>query len=190
MRALRLLLLAAVALAAAACGQSEWRPLEVSEAGFRVLMRGDPRYTAQTVPTPEGPMTAHLYSSDRPLSYYAVGYSDYPLALVAGEDPQKIFSGVRDTWVRRVRGHIVGPQSPLTLAGRYPGLEFTAEGEARGEAVFVQARLFLVGQRFYQVIATGRKNEVPQGEVNRFLNSFTLIPTTDVSTMQIKPEKK
>ena len=40
---------------------------------------------------------------------------------------------------------------------------------------FVHGRLYLVDQRLYQVIAMGRKHEIPQGVVNRFLNSFRLI---------------
>lgn len=189
-RDVRTLLCVALAAFLLACAPSEWRPLNVSEAGFRVLMRGQPNYMKHDLPTPAGVMTAHLYSSDRPASYYAVGYSDYPLGLVVGEDPQKVFAGVRDTWVKRIGGRLVGPESKLTLAGRYPGLEFSAEGAARGEEAFVQARVYLVDQRLFQLIAMGRKNQVPQGEVNRFLNSFELIPTVDVNTVPIRPEGK
>jgi hypothetical protein len=189
-RFLRTLLFLTLCAFCASCGKSEWRPLEVSEAGFRVLMRGQPGYAKQDVNTPAGRMTAHLYSSDRPSSYYAVGYSDYPLALVVGENPAKIFEGVRDTWVRRIGGRLVAPDSKLTLAGGYSGLEFTAEGKNRGSDAFVQARLFLVDQRLYQVIAMGRKNEVPQGEMNRFLNSFQLVRTGEVNTLEIKPGAK
>jgi hypothetical protein len=187
---LNVVLLLVLSLFATACGQSEWRSLEVSDGGFRVLMRGQPQVAKQDLDTPAGRMTAYLYSSDRPSSYYAVGYSDYPLALIVAQDPQKLFTGVRDTWVRRIGGRLVSADRKLTLAGRYPGLEFTAEGNARGAAAFVQARLYLVDQRLYQVIAMGRKNEVPQGEVNRFVNSFEIVPTSEVGTLQIKPGDK
>src|ERR1700754_999928 len=93
-RTLLALLAAALVLS---CGQSEWQSMQVSEGGFRVLMRGQPNFTKQDLDTPVGKMTAHLYSSDRPASYYAVGYSDYPLALVVGQDPYQVFEGVRDT---------------------------------------------------------------------------------------------
>jgi hypothetical protein len=172
------------------CGRSEWRPMEVSEGGFRILMRGQPNVTKQDLDTPAGRMTAHLYSSDRPASYYAVGYSDYPLALVVGQDAGKVFEGVRDTWVRRIAGRRVMPDGKLTLAGKYPGLEFTAEGDSKGTEAFVQARIFLVDQRLYQVIAMGRKNAVAQGEINRFLNSFELVPTSEVGTLEVKPPVK
>jgi hypothetical protein len=184
-----LLLLLACALPAA-CGKSDWSELTIPEGGFRVLMRSEPHYVKQELDTPAGKMTAFLYSSDRVSSYYAVGYSDYPLALVVGTDPAQIFSGVRDTWVRRIGGRLVRSDSKLKLGGSYPGLEFEAEGRANGADAFVQARIYMVEQRLYQVIAMGRKNEVPQGEINRFLDSFRLVPVGETRSLEIRPEGK
>ena len=202
------------AAALAACGGSEWRDLDVSEGAFAVLMRGQPQYVRQDIDTPAGKMTAHLYSSDRPSAYYAVGYVDYPIALVAGAPPEQLFANVRDTWVRRIQGKLVASDNTLKLAGKYPGLEFLAEGtkapgtqvtskggDAAGKAgaggaagkpieTFVQARLYLVDQRLYQVIGMGIKGEVPQGEVNRYLKSFRLIPQSEVGTVKIDPKGK
>jgi hypothetical protein len=189
-RLFKLMLALVLCAATTSHGAPEWQPLQVSEGGFKVLMRTDPVYTKQDLETPAGRMTAYLYSSDRPVSYYAVGYSDYPLSLVIGEDPLKMFSGVRDTWVRRIQGRLVGTENKLRLAGGYPGLEFSAEGKAKGKDTFLQARLFLVDQRLYQVIAMGVKNQVPQGEINRFLNSFELVQTAGVSKLEIKPAGK
>jgi hypothetical protein len=177
----------------------------VSDAGFAVLMRGEPHYVKQDLDTPAGRMTAHLYSSETPDSYFAVGYHDYPLALVVGAKPDDVFNGVRDTWLRRINGKLVMKDNSLKLAGRYPGIEFTAEGTrprggkpAAGAAeagpaeadTFMQARVFLVDQRLYQIIAMGRKSAVSQGVVNRFLNSFRLVTPSEVGTVEIKPGGK
>ena len=188
--ALRLSVALACCVLAAACGPSEWRPMDIAEGGFRVLMRGQPQVSNQDLQTPAGRMSAHLYSSERPVSYYAVGYSDYPLAFAVSENPDAIFKGVRDTWVRRIGGRTVGADRKLTLAGKYPGVEFSAEGNAKGAPAYLQARLFLVDQRLYQVIVMGRKNEVSQGEINRFLNSFELVTASEVGTIDIKPPVK
>ena len=187
---MRALLLAVMFVALAACGASQWRELALSDAGFSVLMRGQPRYVRQPVDTPAGKMEAHLYSSDRRDSFFAVGYSDYPLTLVVGVPPQQLFSGVRDTWVRRIDGKLITQDSGLRLAGKYPGLEFTARGTVNGAEAFMQARLYLVDQRLYQVIAMGRTSEVPQGVVNRFLNSFRLIDEGQVGSVRIEPAGK
>lgn len=179
--------MALCALALAACTRSgEWTELAVDEGGFAVLMRPQPRYAKQPVETPAGRTIAHLYSSDRPDAFFAVGYSDYPLAAVVGTPPQDLFAGVRDTWVRRVEGKVV-TSSPVTLEGKYPGLEFTAEGRVKDAAAFLQARVYLVDQRLYQVVALARKGEISQGVVNRFLNSFRIIPTSETGTIQLRP---
>lgn len=175
-----------VALLLAACTRSEWQELAVSEGGFAVLMRGQANYARQQVETPAGKTYAHLYSSDRPDAFFAVGYSDYPLAHVMGTRPEEILSGVRDTWVKRVEGKL-SVNSPAKLAGRYPGIEFAADGKVKGEETFLQGRLYLVDQRLYQVIALGRKGEVSQGVLNRFLSSFRLIPASDTGMIHLAP---
>jgi hypothetical protein len=59
-----------------------------------------------------------------------------------------------------------------------------------GVDAFVHARLYLVDQRLYQVIAMGRKDEVSQGIVNRFLNSFRLIQQSDVGILTLEPSSR
>jgi hypothetical protein len=176
-----------ILIASAACTPSEWRELAVSEAGFRILMRGDAVYVRQELDTPGGRMSAHLYSSDRPDAYYAVGYSDYPLAIIIGAQPEEIFAGVRDTWLRRTQGKLISSNQDLKLADQHPGMEFTAEGKSGDAGTFVQARLYLVDQRLFQVIAMGPKQAVPQGTINRYLNSFALIPTQAVGSVRMGP---
>ena len=173
-----------------ACTRSEWRELPVSDGAFNVLMRGDPHYQRQQMTTPAGKMTAHLYSSDRPDSYFAVGYADYPLALVVGTAPEQLFSGVRQTWVQRIDGKLTASDGTLKLDGKYAGTEFQAAGKIKGVDAFVHARLYLVDQRLYQVISMGRKDEVSQGLVNRFLNSFRLIQQSEVGTLTLDPRSK
>ena len=75
---------------------------------------------------------------------------------------------------------MIGPAtrmtSPIEIAGKYPGVEFVAEGTVKGADTLLHGRLYLVDQRLYQVIALAPKGEMPQGVVNRFLSSFKLIP--------------
>ena len=180
-----LILIALCALGACSRG-GEWTELAVDDGGFSVLMRPQPRYAKQPVETPAGRTIAHLYSSDRPDAFFAVGYSDYPLAAVIGTPPQDLFAGVRDTWVKRVEGKLL-TSSPVTLEGKYPGLEFTAEGRVKDAGAFLHARVYLVDQRLYQVVSMARKGEISQGVVNRFLASFKIIPTSETATIQLKP---
>jgi hypothetical protein len=179
-----------LSFAVAGCGRSEWQQLPVNDGGFSVLMRSEPHYVRQQVDTPAGKMFAHLYSSDRRDSYFAVGYSDYPIALVAGTPPEQLFAGVRDTWLKRIDGKLVMRNNSLLLDGRHPGAEFAAEGTVKGVPAFLQARLYLVDQRLYQLIAMGPKDGVSQGMINRFLNSFRLIQQSEVGEIRVEPTPK
>ena len=184
-RSIALALCACIALGACSRGK-EWQELEIPEGGFKVLMRPQPHYARQQLETPAGKMYGHLYSSERPDAFFAVGYSDYPIALVAATPPQALFDGVRDTWVKRIGGRLT-MSSPLVLQGTYPGLEFSAEGRVKDNETFLQGRLFLFDQRLYQVIAMGRKGEVAQGTLNRFLNSFRIVPVAETARFEVKP---
>jgi hypothetical protein len=180
---------AACVLVACSRGDSEWKALAVHEAGFSILMRDQPQYMRQTLDTPAGKMEAHLYASDRPDAYFAVGYSDYPLALVLGGSPQELFADVRDTWVRRLEGRLVSSDDRIRI-GNYPGYAFSVVGKAKGADAILDARLYLVDQRLYQIVAISRRNEVAQGVVNRYLDSFKLIDEARVGSIRVEPEKK
>ena len=188
MHGLRSLLTALIALSVlGACsrGDGEWHELAIAEGGFKVLMRGQPRYAKQEGQTPVGKMYSHVYSSERPDAYYAVGYSDFPVAYALGTNREEILKGVRDGWVRRIEGKVVA-SGPTRLDG-YDGIDFAAEGRSKGGEAWLQGRLYLVDQRLYQVIAMGRKGEVAQGTLNRFLNSFRIVPVEDTQRIEVKP---
>ena len=171
----------------AGCGsRSEWQELAVPDGGFAILMRGAPHYVPQQFNTPAGKLSAHLYSSDRPDAYFAVGYTDYPLALAVTSAPEKVFEGARDTWVKRIDGRLTST-TPLKLENKHPGMQFTATGKYQERDVLVEGRLFLVDQRLYQIIAMSRQGEVAQGVVNRYFESFRMIPVSYTEHVKIKP---
>ena len=184
------LALLTLCLALSACSdapEGDWHELAVNEGGFSVLMRGQAHYARQPVDTPAGRMVGHLYSSDRPDAYYAVGYSDFPLTHVLGRPAEEVLSGVRETWVKRIDGRIVESKA-IEIDGKHPGTAFVAEGKVKGADTRLEARLYLVDQRLYQLVALTRKGEVPQRTVKRYLDSFKLIPGSP-ETIYLAPEK-
>ena len=177
------------AVSLAACSKSEWQELTVRDAGFSVLMRGEPFYTKREIDTPAGRIMAHLYLSDRQDSVVAIGYTDYPLALALGSPSDKLFAGVRDTWLKRLQGTITRSDRPLTIDGKHPGIEFSADGQLEKTEAFVRARLYLVDQRLYQVVMLGKTAAVPSRVVNRFLDSFKLTEKQEVKSLDVQPPK-
>ncbi len=181
-----LFMVLALALAGCGGGSSEWQTLRVPEGGFAILMRGQPVYFPQQLDTPVGKLSAYLYSSDRPDAYFAVGYTDYPLALAVGAEPDKVFAGARETWLKRIGG-ATAITTPLKLDGKYPGVQFTATGKYQERDAVLEGRLYLVDQRLYQIVALSRPGEIQQAVVNRYFESFKLIPVEYTEKLQIKP---
>jgi len=179
-----------LALSLAACSKPEWHELAIRDAGFSVLMRGEPLYTKREIDTPAGRFVAHLYVSDRPDSVVAIGYTDYPLALVLGSTPDQLFASVRDTWLRRLHGTLTRFDRPLKIDGKHPGIEFSADGQIENTEAFVRARLYLVDQRLYQVVILGKTAAVPSRVVNRYLDSFKLIEKQEVKSVTVDPSRR
>jgi hypothetical protein len=180
----RLLLLAAVATLVAACGPS-WQEVSTPDGGFRILMRGDPRIEKRDVDTPIGKITGNWYATELQESVFGVGYSDYPTQIVSGMAPQEMFTTVRESWVKRINGKLQGDGTDIRLEKAHPGMEFIARGQLKGHDVYLRGRLYLVGNRLYQVIVFGRRDTLPLSDVNTYLDSFKLVPQHDVATVGV-----
>lgn len=185
----RLLLLAAVAALVAACGPP-WQEVTTPDGGFRILMRGDPRVEKRDLDTPIGPVTGNWYATELKESVFGVGYSDFPAQIVGSMAPQRMFMTVRESWVKRINGRLQGDGTDIKLDKVHPGMEFIARGQLKGHDVYLRGRLYLVGNRLYQVIVFGRKDTLPLSDINKFLTSFDLVQQRDVSTIKIDPAKR
>lgn len=181
-------LLALVALLLAACSDPSWREINSPEGGFRIAMKHDPRVEKQEIETPMGKITGHWYGVEEKDAVYGIGYSDYPDAIFKAGTPRKLFSIVRDGWLKRINGKPHGDGSDIVLDNRFPGMEVIASGELGGEEAYMRARFYLVGNRLYQVIAFGKKSAMAQSDINQFLSSFKLAPRGETTTVTIEPE--
>ena len=185
----RFLLLAAALVLVAACGGPAWREVSTPDGGFRILMRGDPRVEKRDLDTPVGKITGNWYATELQESVFGVGYSDYPAQVLGSMAPRRMFMTVRESWVKRIDGRLQGDGTDIKLDKAHPGMEFIARGQLQGHDVYLRGRLYLVGNRLYQVIVFGRKDTLPPSDVNKFLASFALVPQRELATIRIDPAK-
>jgi hypothetical protein len=105
---------------------------------------------------------------------YMVAFSDYPEAIIKQKDPEKMLSdGVKGA-MRNIRGR-KNYEKDITLAG-YQGKEITFTVPSSGRLPSGgkgKARMFLVENRLYQVLALGLKS-ISEAEFDKFLDSFEL----------------
>lgn len=141
--------------------------------GFTVMAPTPMTENSQQVETAVGPIEVYTFAAQRQDAAYIVAYSDYPAEIVAQNDPATMLDGSRDGALRNVGGTLVSEES-IELNGN-PGRAVTISttvGESQREAV-VNARLFLVDNRLYQLLVVQPAAADPDS-AQSFLESFSL----------------
>lgn len=167
----KLLVLLALAILLIGCQRSTWEEFSSSEGAFSILMPGTPTEQTKTVNTAVGPIDAYFFLLERKDIAYMVGYSDYPDTVVQKTNPDAILEGARNGAVANVQGKLLN-ELIISLNG-YPGRELKIE-PAGGKGT-IKAKIFIVGNRLYQVMVVTPKEKAFSKNVRRFLDSFKFL---------------
>jgi hypothetical protein len=165
---------AALLLLSLACGKKEvtWVTMTAEDGSFRAEIPGEPRRMSHSFETAAGPAPIEMWVREDGQRAFVVGYTEYPEKLRSVVGDAELLASARDGAVERVRGRLLIDQ-PKELGGVLGRrIEIDAEnGQAR-----VRGDLFVSGRRLYQVFATVEPTEIESTEVQRFLDSFRLLP--------------
>ena len=168
-------ILMAVVVLTAACNKKA-QVFRSESGGFSVMIPGKPDESTRKLDTPRGKIDLHLFTAQKSNRAYIVSYSDYPDEMVKQNSPEKILDGSRDGQVRSMGKLIL--EKNISLDGN-PGRELVVEGKTSdGHDASSKTRIFLVGNRLYQVIFAAPKGEASSSEMDDFLESFKLTPKT------------
>jgi hypothetical protein len=159
--------------APASVKQPEWQQIGSQDGRFAVMMPEFPDYDVQDVLTPVGTLKLHIFSVSAEDSVFMAAYNDYPEFIVNSGDAGKMLDGARDGAVSNVSGKLLS-ESQIRLQG-YPGRELWIEADVDGQDGLARARIYLVGRRLYQILVAGPKNQFPNHDAERCLNSFILV---------------
>jgi hypothetical protein len=157
-----------------ACGQTtaNWRDFSNTEGKFTVRMPGAPKEETNTIKTDSGEITIHLFGIPIGDTDYIVAYSDYPTDLVVSKGPTGILDSARDGAISNTKGTLITDES-IELNG-FPG-KLLIVGSPDGKGI-AQAKIFLVGNRLYQVFVAAEKDAAYSEENLAFLDSFQFTP--------------
>ncbi len=165
-----------LAILAAGCGRNTALDYTSPEGRYRVQFTGKPKLQEQTVPTVLGPITAKIASTeDWSGTLRRVMYADYP--------PHPIQFGNKDAILdNSCQGMATEAQlvilNKLTISiNGYPGRDVSFESQPvrSGAKIMGRARVYLVGNRLYQVFVAGRSDRMEPESMAEFLNSFELL---------------
>lgn len=152
-----------------------WKKFAPWEGRFSVLMPGSPVASTQTVESPFGALSMHLYTLTTPVQY-GVSYIDYPHSLEDSGRLGEFFAGVRDGGLRATGAKLL-EEKEITL-GTHPGRAFKIQ---LGGGRVGRVRAYVVKNRLYQIIFTAPEGGahdagLPSLEetANRFFDSFQL----------------
>ena len=82
---------------------------------------------------------------------------------------------MRKTTVAEMKGTLQGG-SNVGFDSGFPALLFAFTGEIEGKPYAASQRIVLDDTRMYSLIAIGRKSEIKQADIDRFLGSFDILP--------------
>ena len=159
-------------LVLAGCEATTWKEFESKDGGFSVSMPGPPAERRQTFNTQVGSVEARFFTveADRGSSVYMIVYGDYPEDLMASHDKNILLDAARDGAVGNIQGTLLSERA--IAIGNHPGRELqvlSSDGK-----LALQIRLYLAGNRQYQVVMVSPKSSSSTADRDRFFDSFKL----------------
>ncbi|MBP7688077.1 MAG: hypothetical protein KA765_09220 [Thermoflexales bacterium] len=143
--------------------------------GFSVMTPATLKESTQSADTAIGQIDMHTFLAEVGNRAYIVVYADYPAEIMQQSDPEQILDGGRDGAADNLKGQILS-ENTLTL-DNHPGREFVINATAQDNLeMTVQARLYLVKNRLYQIMLAAPQSEFKSSDADAFLKSFKLLP--------------
>ena len=141
--------------------EDKWIRFSPTGSGFEIMLPSEPNEKVEK----RANYITHMYSSTMGKTVYLISYSDYTTI------PEKALEANRDDFNKQMQATLLSSRN-VGLDGK-TGLEFTSEISAAN----VKSRIFLVGNRLYQIAALVFKDTQDDKNVDRFFESFTFLKT-------------
>jgi hypothetical protein len=158
------LLICAACASQASAQAPPWTKYSSPEGRFTVLMPADPMREEQSKETRGEKVVMRFFTAGSEKGIFIVAYADYRMSGVKQE-----LDANRDSFLRGMKATLLS-ESDIKLREN-PGREIRAERDR----LSIRSRIFLVGQRYYQVVAITPATLPGNLEADRFLNSFELM---------------
>lgn len=176
-------MVASWAVCLVACNPTfNWREFR-SPDGFAAVLPGRPQTVSREIKLPDANVQMSMTSTGIGATLFAVGAAQLPSGLSAEPAArQRTVAHLRDALVRNVNGSITRnsaaalpvPASDSRKIWAAEAIEVTGR-DSNGRAVQLAARLFIVDDRLFQVVALGAEGEIPPDALDTFFASFRLI---------------
>jgi hypothetical protein len=146
-------------------------PFVSKDGKFSVALPGKPTEKMNKVKVGDAEATLYVFSIDQkePKCGYVITYLDYPKGTV-GAEKEKFVAGVVERNVANLKGKVASNEAVTLGKQKHPGRDVRVELADKKQ--LYRARVFLVGDRVYQVVVLGAEEFVKGKEVDDYLASF------------------
>lgn len=170
--------LSALLLLVAATGTAvadEWQETTSKSGRFQAAFPNQPVHFTRNVKTDQGPIAAHfvMAQSNGGRVAFGVTYSDYPVAHVRNAGAGTILEHVQGGVLRPFAGKLAH-EKEIRHAGA-PGREFRFTSTSGGQVTHGTWRVYLVGNRLYQLMVIGVGQQIDADSVDKFFASFRVL---------------
>jgi hypothetical protein len=139
------------------------------EGKFTVTVPKKPVEQKQKLKTEAGELDVYMFVVDQKDRGYITSYTDYPKGTVTNKNREKVLEGARDGSVKGVKGKLISDKK-IKLGKMHDGYELQIQLPNKG--VTIRSRIYLVGDRLYQVVALGPADFTKGKEVDAYFDSF------------------
>jgi hypothetical protein len=122
------------------------------------------------VPSALGPLELHLFIGGPNDKVHMASYADYPAGSVTKDNQRQVIEGARNGVARSIKGKVVSEKKVTLGKSKVEGSDFFVEGEK----VNLRVRIFLKGDRLYQVTAAAAGDWAKSDAATKFLDSFAI----------------
>ena len=140
--------------------------------GFSIMAPSSLKEVTQSVNMAFGKTDLYIFSSNQGKKAYFVAYFDFPADFARQNGPQKLLDGGCERAVGNINGKLIS-DIKISLSGN-PGRELVIDAKlANGEDRTLRERLFIVGDRLYNVTVVAPRGEINSSDID-FLKSLKL----------------
>jgi hypothetical protein len=149
-----------------------WQPVETDR--FAVAFPAEPEREETVEETDVGPSPTTMWSLETGGAWLGLSVNDFPAGSMADAAPADVLAGARDGALGNVGGTLVADRAVSIAAPGstrpVPGLEY----QGTSAEFDIKARMFLQGDRLYQLIMVYPPDHADPGLYDRFVGSFEL----------------
>ncbi len=157
------------------CAIGGWQRFISEDGTFSIEMPGKPKASKIILPVEDGQTYLNVFMVDEKKDFvFSIAYVDFSYEVLQKKTEEQILNDARDGAILNVQGTLLS-ESEVSIK-QHPGREIMIRS-IDGESI-IKARVFLAGNRQYQLMVITSNDKVESFTVRRFLDSFNILKST------------